>query len=235
MQSDRIFEVTQIWESAFPGAHAGLLVMRDVQNPAQHRELEKLKGEVEVELRSRFSGLDRAAMLQDPILQVYNLYYRGFKKTYHIQLQLESILFKGKSIPSVAALVEAMFMAEMKSFLLTAGHDLDAIRFPMRLDVAQGTESYKLLRGDLQVPKAGDMMITDAEGIVSSILYGPDQRTQITAQTRNVVFTVYAPNGIEVPTIEQHLLGLRDNVLIIAPDARVELLDIFDSFRTPLI
>jgi len=41
-------------------------------------------------------------LLEHPILKAYQEYYRRFKKTYHVQLQLESLLFKGKSIPSVA-------------------------------------------------------------------------------------------------------------------------------------
>ena len=80
-----------------------------------------------------------------PSLQVYDAYYKRFKKTYHVQLQLESIAFKGKSIPSVAALVEAMFMAEVKNMLLTAGHDLDTLQLPARLDVTKGDEVYTLM------------------------------------------------------------------------------------------
>ena len=49
--------------------------------------------------------------------------------------------------------------------------------------VSKGTESYTLLRGDEQILKAGDMMISDGMGVVSSIVYGPDQRTQITDAT----------------------------------------------------
>ena len=201
--------------------------MRGVHNPAHHAELDRRKTEMEAQLRTRFSGQDRIAMLQNPILQAYDRYYRIFRKTYHVQLQLESILFKGKTIPSVSALVEAMFMAEMNHFLLTAGHDLDAVHLPMKLDVAHGKESYTILRGEVQTPKAGDMLIADAEGIISNIIYGPDQRTQITPQTRNVVFTVYAPSGIDKPAIEKHLHELRENVLIISPDASVELLSVF--------
>ncbi len=57
-----MFEVTTAWRSAFPGAHAGVLVVREVTNPARHPELEKKKGELEAELRSQFSGQDRAAL-----------------------------------------------------------------------------------------------------------------------------------------------------------------------------
>ncbi len=148
-----------------------------------------------------------------PVLQAYNTYYRRFKKTYHVQLQLESIAWKGKLIPNVSALVEAMFMAEMKNMLLTAGHDLDVLHLPLTLDVSKGTESYLLMREDEQVLRAGNMMIGDGMGIVSSIVYGPDQRTQITDGTRSVVFTVYAPPGITGQTVAQHLQdipGIRD-------------------------
>ena len=146
-----------------------------------------------------------------------------------MQLQLESLLFKGKAIPAVAALVECMFMAEMEHLLLTAGHDLDALHLPLTLDVAPGEESYTLLRGELQSTKPGDMMITDSKGIISSIIYGPDQRTQITGQTRNAVFTIYGPPGIDPQAVELQLRKICDNILLIAPEARVETLEVIGA------
>ena len=224
-----MFEITSAWKSAFPGAHAGVLVMRNVSNPAHHIELEKRKAELEENLRQQFAGQDRAAIASHPILKIYSEYYKRFKKTYHVQLQLESIVLKGKSIPTVASLVESMFMAEVKNMLLTAGHDLDTLQLPLTLDVTQGTESYTVMRGENQIVKAGDMIISDQAGIISNIIYGPDQRTQITASTRNVVFTVYAPNGIDEQTIMQHLQDMQDYVMIIAPQAQVELLKVYSE------
>ena len=203
--------------------------MRNVSNPAHHVELEKRKAELEEQLRAQFAGEDRAAIASHPVLQVYGEYYKRFKKTYHVQLQLESIVLKGKSIPSVASLVECMFMAEMKNFLLTAGHDLDKLGLPLTLDVTGGTETYTVMRGETQIVKAGDMTISDQTGIISNIIYGPDQRTQITESTRNVVFTVYAPAGIDEQLIMQHLEDMRDYVLIVAPQAEVELLSVFGT------
>ena len=201
--------------------------MRNVTNPTQHPELEKSKIELEEELRGQFSGRDRAALSSHPIMQAYTTYYRRFKKTYHVQLQLESIAWKGKSIPSVSTLVEAMFMAEMKNMLLTAGHDLDTLQLPLTLDVSKGNERYTLLRGDEQILKAGDMFISDQSGVISSILYGPDRRTQITSETRNVVFTVYAPAAIDEKLVQEHLHDLQKYVKTIEPDAKVELLQVY--------
>jgi len=224
-----MFEVTTTWKSAYPDAHMGVLVMRGVSNPAHHTDLENQKASLEERLRAQFSGQDRAALASHPVLRAYGEYYRRFKKTYHIQLQLESILWKGKSIPSVAALVEAMFMAEMQDLLLTAGHDLDILQLPLRLDVATGNETYRLLRGEEQVLKAGDMMIRDQAGVISSILYGPDQRTRITPDTTNVVFTVYAPPGVGETLVMDHLQHIKENVLIFAPRAQVEVLQVYSG------
>ncbi|CAG0936674.1 hypothetical protein TFLX_05557 [Thermoflexales bacterium] len=222
-------QVSDRWKAAFPNAQVGVLVMRDVVNPSTHPALDQRKSALEQELRARYSSQDRAALAQLPVLQAYTAYYRRFKKTYHVQLQLESIVFKDKALPRVAALVEAMFMAEIKNLLLTAGHDLDALQLPLLLDVAQGEERYPLLRGQEQVLKAGDMFIRDGAGVISSILYGPDQRTAIHAQTRHVVFTVYAPDGIAAETVLDHLQDLQQNVLLIAPNAQVELLQVFGA------
>lgn len=222
-----MFQVTSVWKSAYPEAQAGVLVMRSVSNPAHSPALESRKSSLEEQLRAQFAGKDRGTITSHPILRAYDEYYRQFKKTYHIQLQLESIVLKGKSIPSVAALVESMFMAEMQDMLLTAGHDLDALHLPLTLDVATGTEQYALLRGEDQLLKPGDMMIRDQNGVISSILYGPDQRTQITPDTRNVIFTVYAPPGIEEQTVIDHLEHIKENVMIFAAQAKIELLKVY--------
>ena len=218
--------IAQAWRTAYPEAHAGILIVRGAANPPQHAGLEKRKNDLETELRARFSGFDRPALLRLPVLRAYEEYYRHFKKTYHLQLQLESIVFKGKPIPSVAALVEAMFMAEVEDLLLTAGHDLDVLRLPLTLDTAGGTETYTLLRGDAQTLKAGDMYIRDGEGVISSVIYGPDRRTQIRPETKNAVFTAYAPPGITGEAVKNHMENILRNIKLFAPEAVAETLEV---------
>jgi DNA/RNA-binding domain of Phe-tRNA-synthetase-like protein len=222
-----MFRATETWKAAYPGAAVGILAMHHVVNPKRHTDLDKRKEELEARLRSRFSDYDRVALRALPTLQAYNAYYKRFKKTYHVQHQLESIVFKGQAIPRVAALVEAMFMAELKNLLLTAGHDLEALQMPARIDVATGSERYVRLNGQEQQLKRGDMMIADAQGIMSSVIYGPDRRTQITPETRQVFFTVYAPPGIGKQAVHEHLRDIEANVLLVAPDAAVESLQVF--------
>lgn len=66
------------------------------------------------------------------------------------------------------------------------------------------------------------MFIRDEDGILSSIVYGPDWRTRITPQTSSVIFTVYAPVGISRLELEAHLADLESTVRLFSPDAVVE-------------
>ncbi len=220
---------TDHWRNTYPTAAVGVLVMQNVSNPSTHTALESRKLALASELRERFAGQDRNVVKLLPTIQAYNAYYRRFDKSYHVQLQLESVVFKGKAIPTVAALVEAMFMAELHDQLLTAGHDLDQVQLPLTLDVAQGTERYTLLRGEEQTLKTGDMFIADQQGILSSIIYGPDQRTRLNAGTRNALFTVYAPPGISPTQVRQHLETIQSNALLITPTAQTVHLHVYSG------
>lgn len=221
-----LLTTSELWRETYPGAAIGVLAMQGVVNPLRHAGLEARKEELEAELRHRFSGQDRAALKAIPVIRAYNDYYRHFGKSYHVQLQLESVAVKGKPLPRVAALVEAMFMAELKNQMLTAGHDLDAVEPPVGVDVSDGSEHYTRLNGQEQELKPGDMMISDSRGVISSIIYGPDRRTQITPDTQRVLFTVYAPPGIDRETVRRHLDDIRANVSIVSSEARVEALEI---------
>jgi DNA/RNA-binding domain of Phe-tRNA-synthetase-like protein len=223
------FILSDSWKSAFPDAHAGVLLMRGVSNPAVHPGLETVKRELMDNLRAQFAGGDRKTLEALPAIQAYSAYYKPFKKTYHVQHQLESVALKGRDLPSVAALVEAMFMAEVRNQLLTAGHDLEALHLPLTLNVSNGTERYTVMRGEEQVLKAGDMFISDRQGIISNILYGPDSRTRITEATRSVLFTVYAPAGISPQTVRDHLQDIRGYVLLVSPEAQVDMLEVFGA------
>ena len=222
-----IVRISEAWKASYPEALVGTLVMHQVSNPPHHLELDKRKREFEDELRRRFTGATTADLETLPPVPLYNSHYKRYNKTYPVLQQLVSIALKNKSIPQVAGLVEAMFIAEVKNLLLTAGHDLEAVVEPVTLDVSRGDEYYVQLNGQEQRLKPGDMMMTDNQGVISSVLYGPDYRTRITPNTRHVFFVVYAPKGIGEEAIRQHLDDIRANVMIVAPEAEVGQLDIY--------
>ena len=219
--------ISKAWNKTYPGAAAGILAVSQVANPEEHGVLDERKAALENELRQRYSGFDRATLRELPILKAYHAYYKHFEKTYHVQLQLESLVFKDKPIPRVAALVECMFMSELKNLLLTAGHDGDSLALPLQLDVASGEELYTLYNGHEQNLKPGDMYIADEQGVISSVIYGPDERTRIRPETQRAVFTVYAPPGIGGGAVREHLRDMEANIRLVAPQVNTETMEVF--------
>ena len=73
------------------------------------------------------------------------------------------------------------------------------------------------------------MMIADAQGIISSILYGPDRRTRIMPKTGRALFTVYAPQGIAKDAVQSHMLDIETYVRLIAPHAEVILKKVYGN------
>jgi DNA/RNA-binding domain of Phe-tRNA-synthetase-like protein len=224
MQPDSVLVAMDTWKSTFPAAVAGALVMSGVRNPEESAELESRKRQLEADLRTQGVRLGRDGIGSELHVRSYVDYYRARGKTYHVKAQWESVALKGKPIPRRAALVEAMFMAELKNLILTAGHDLATLALPVRVDVTHEDDRYVLMNGSERVVEAGDMMMEDGKGIISSVLHGPDRRTRITPKTREVLFAVYAPAGIDESVVRGHLEDIRASVLLVAPEAETALL-----------
>lgn len=220
-----LLKITEAWRKAYPEASVGVMVINNVFNPAQCKELDIHKQTLIENLAARFS--DRKELNDHSPIKAYTDYYKRYGKTYHVKQQLESVIFKGKKIPSVASLVEAMFMAELKNCLLTAGHDYKTLKLPLTLNVAKGDEKYILINGREQQLKPGDMLIQDYEGIISSIIHGPDLRTQIKPDTQKAVFVIYAPPGITQKEISDHLSDIYNYVAVVSANAEIELQQIF--------
>ncbi len=132
-------------------------------------------------------------------------------------------MHKKKSIPNVNPLVEAMFTAELGSQLLTAGHDMDKVEMPIKVELVNNREMYRLLNGEKKETVPSDMMMVDDNGVLSTIIYGPNHLTRITKNTKNVIFVVYAPPGVKMENLEEHLNEIELNVNTVSPEAIVEL------------
>lgn len=220
-------EVNGRFHQTFPGGHVGVLLIGNVDNSKRPTPLDQKKREIEASLQEKFAGFSREDLLELEILQAYRRYYKQFKKTYHVQLQLESIVQKGKSLPSVNPLVDANFAAELETLVLTAGHDANLLEAPITINATQAGDKFIQMNGSPQPLKAGDMMMSDGKGIICTIIYGQDQRTPISPKTRRALYVAYAPVGVAVTAVQQQLDLIRENIQLFAPEAEVELLNIF--------
>lgn len=109
-----MISATEEWRTAHPGARIGLLELSGVGNARPASKLDRRKREAEADLRARYEGFSRRDFLALPVMAAYALYYKRFDKTYHVQLQVESIVLKGKTLPDVSPLVDANFVAEVQ-------------------------------------------------------------------------------------------------------------------------
>lgn len=220
-------EITDHWHATFPGAHLGVLLVGDVDNTGRAAVLDGPKRELEARLRKQFSGSSRAELRELDVLKAYHRYYRQFDQTYHVQLQLESVTHKGKPLPNVSPLVDASFLAELETLILTAGHDADRLTWPLTFDGTRGGEVFTQMNGAVRSLKAGDMLMRDAEGAVCTILYGQDRRTAISPGTRRALYVAYAPPGIAGELVRRHLETLREYVRLFAPGMQTEMLEVY--------
>ena len=212
-----MINLSERWQASAAGASVGLLCVVNVPNLPDHPGLITARKELEQELRECYGDLDRQSLRELPVYSAYDSFYRNFRKTYHVQLQLESVVLQGKSIQFPSAVVGAMFMAELKTGLLTAAHDLAVLELPLVAGVAQGNESYQRLGGSSQVLKAGDLFIRDVKGVISSVIYGPDQRTRINPGTSQAFFTTYGPPGVSREQVLEELEILEGYLRLFAP------------------
>jgi DNA/RNA-binding domain of Phe-tRNA-synthetase-like protein len=221
MTASQFLVVDPNWREAHRGAIVGLIAMRGVTNPASNNRLNELASALETDVRSRLGSADREAIRAIPPLPAYAVYYKRWGQRYHVAMQLESVAQKGKALPRVAALVEAMFIAELRNLLLTAGHDLDALELPVHLTVGTG-ESFTAANGQETTVKSGDMVIVDARGrVLSAIITGPSDFARIGPETTAALFYTYAPPGVDSTLVDTHLIEIERNVRLISPEAEI--------------
>ena len=208
---------TDEWRTVHTGAIIGLLELSLAESPSASRDLDHRKREIEARLRTRYHGFTRQDFLSLPVMSAYERYYKQFNKTYHVQLQIESIVGKGKDLPSISPLVDANFMAEMETLVLTAGHDVAKLHEPVWIDVSREGDLLIQMNGTSKAIRPRDMIMQDGQGISCSIIYGQDNRSSITDLTSHVLYVAYAPKGVPTEAVEMQLQKIEENVRLFSP------------------
>lgn len=217
-----LISATDEWRTTHPGAAIGLLELSGVENNLTSLKLDEQKRETEARLRERYKGFTRQDFLSLPVMSAYEKYYKRFNKTYHVQLQVESIVLKGKSLPNVSPLVDSNFIAEVETLVLTAGHDVAKLSGSILMDVSREGDHITQMNGETKAIRAGDMIMKDANGICCSIIYGQDNQSPISPGTSHVLYVAYAPVGVPAETVDAQLKKIEENIRLFSPNAIME-------------
>jgi DNA/RNA-binding domain of Phe-tRNA-synthetase-like protein len=214
--------VDSSWCECFPGARVGFLEARNLPALARHPALDEACRELELELRAKFAGMDRKQLRERPVMRTFDAHFRPFGKTYHVLLQLESVVAKGRPIANRLCAVTALFMAELRHGLVAAGHDLKHLNPPFTMAASRGGESYRGFGDSLITLPAKDMLLRGERGILSSVLYGPEQQSPITPSTTDVLYTIYSPADAPEEALEMQLKDLTGYLRLYAPGAEIQ-------------
>ncbi len=90
-----------------------------------------------------------------------------------------------------------------------------------------GGETFVQMNGAEKTLRPGDMMMSDGDGVVCTVLYGQDRRTPISPASRRALYVAYAPAGVPAEAVAEQLETTRDNIALFAPEAEVELLEVY--------
>ncbi|MDY7027806.1 MAG: phenylalanine--tRNA ligase beta subunit-related protein, partial [Spirochaetota bacterium] len=146
------------------------------------------------------------------MLQPYVRYFKSYKKTYHLFLQLESFVHKDKPLPFITPLVSAYFLAELETGVLASAHDLDKIVPGLTLTAAAGGETLTLINGEERTAPAGDALLKDGDGLLTCVIQGQDSRTVLGPGSRNAAYFVYGPSGVSGQDLSAALTVLSDHL-----------------------
>lgn len=212
-----------------PGTIFGLMAVTGLDTAPDRDGWNILREEETTAFRSAWALYDRKNAVLRPPVNAYAGYYRQFKKTYPVLLQMESVLLKGRSIQSSSLAVETMFMAEVKHGLLVAGHDLEKLSGDYALKLSKGGESFTTVAGQLRALKADDLFMTSGGGILSSILEGQDYYTRLTENSTGALYCVYGVGGVTAMQLEDFFTDLARYTRVAFPLASVEAGRVFQA------
>ncbi|MBQ3369717.1 MAG: hypothetical protein IJG48_01715 [Mogibacterium sp.] len=155
---------------------------------------------------------------QDP----YFRYFRKFKKTYPIMMQVESFLLKGRPFPEERYVNAVAFLTELKTRVLAGTHDADRVEG----DIVFYTETEKVpfpsIHGSEGHSYPGDVTGRDDGGVIISMIAGADSRTCLQDDSSHVLYLIFGSPGMTIEAIDEYLDQLEEYVKVLAPAAETE-------------
>ena len=114
--------------------------------------------------------------------------------------QLKHVQEKG--LPGGSPLVKALLLFEMGTGLLMGAQDAAAIKGPLVCDLAEEGETFRGMRAEVLCRK-GEIVLRDSEGIIATLFQGPDRRTRLNKDTKDIVFFVFSVPGISTADVQE--------------------------------
>ncbi|MBU0758659.1 MAG: tryptophan--tRNA ligase [Nanoarchaeota archaeon] len=174
--------ITKRLLNRYPGVNYFGIEVKNMPNKKHNPRLEEKKKNIIEHVRKKVQNPKKIKLVESD-----NKFFAQFGKTSPIEYQLESIK-NGKPIPIGTILKDILFMAEMKTYAMISGHDLDVCSGEFTYDLAAGGEQFLTINGRDQKIKKDDVLLYDKNQVITSHLYGPGYHDRITEKTKDVAY-----------------------------------------------
>jgi DNA/RNA-binding domain of Phe-tRNA-synthetase-like protein len=140
-------------------------------------------------------------------IQAFEAFFtqNGFRSP--LGIQLKSIQEKG--LPGGSPLVRALLLSEMTTGLLMGAQDAAEIKDVLVCDLAAGDETFRGMRTEVMCRK-GEIVLRDSEGIIATLFQGPDYRTRLKKETKDVVFFIFSVPGVSAGEVREGVDAVQD-------------------------
>jgi len=213
------FSLSEAYRSRYGGVPFGLTLISGCRNFISPPGFDTYKRKLLRKMRKR----ENLAQISERI-DTYDQFFKAFGYECPLPKHLKRTINSG--FPKYNLMVDVHFMAEMCGGILVAVADYDRFDGTLTLDVADEGEICRGMGGRDMRTKRDEIVLRDEREIVCVLCQGPDEKTRISDDTRNVLFYAYGVPGIEGRYLEQGLSIAADTMVQFGSGER-EYLEIF--------
>jgi DNA/RNA-binding domain of Phe-tRNA-synthetase-like protein len=213
------FSLSPAYIAYYQGVPFGLALISGCQNFVSPPGFDHYRRKLLREMRKR----ENLARISERI-DIYDQFFQGFGYECPLPKHLRRTIHSG--FPKYNLMVDAHFMAEMCGGILVAVADYDRFEGALTLDIASDGEICRGMGGRDMTTKKDEIVLRDEREIVCVLCQGPDEKTRISDDTRNVLFYAYGVPGIEGRYLREGLTIAADTMAQFG-NGTVEHLEIF--------
>jgi len=198
--------------AAVPNLHVGVLVLENIDNTADvTKTFDAELAKITTTLTQKFANADLA---EYPLVSAWRNIYKNFgeKKARSSIEALIKRVSSGKGLYRVNALVDLYNIASLKYELPAGGEDLDAMRGPLELTVACGTETFQPLgSNETEHPNKGEIIYKSGNIVVCrNFNYRESEITKLTPTTKNAIIVFEDVTG-NIENLDAALMWVADH------------------------
>jgi len=189
----------------YQGVPFGLALISGCQNFTNPLGFDHYKRKLLRKMRKR----ENLARISERI-DIYDQFFKSFGYECPLPKHLKRTIHSG--FPKYNLMVDTHFMAEMCGGILVAVADYARFDGALILDVASDGEICRGMGGRTMRAKKDEIVLMDERDIVCVLCQGPDEKTRISDDTRNVLFYAYGVPGIEGRYLKEGLTIAADTI-----------------------